>query len=303
MKNGIVELDFLRIVSLDSAFQVSQQTVSIVERFGKFVKIADAGINFKIPFIDQIVTTQSLRIQQLDVRVSTKTKDNVFVDIVVSTQYKILNDKSQIYKSYYELEDVQEQINSYLFDVVRAEVPKMKLDEVFEKKDEIANAIKTELSEAIDGFGYEIVKTLVTDIDVDERIVTAMNEIVASEREKFAAIEKAEAEKILMVKRAEAESESKKLQGEGIANQRIAIINGFKESLDKMQGIEGVESTEILNLILITQYFDTLKDVASSESNTIMLPNSPSGFNDISSQIREAIISGDLVSKSRNIHS
>lgn len=299
MANGIIKFDLLRVLTLDCAFQVSQQTVSIVERFGKFVKIADAGINFKIPFVDQLVTTQSLRIQQLDVRVSTKTKDNVFVVIVVSTQYKILNDKAQIYKSFYELEDVKEQINSYLFDVVRAEVPKMKLDEVFEKKDEIANAIKTELSEAIDGFGYEIVKTLVTDIDVDERIVHAMNEIVASEREKFAAIEKAEAEKILMVKRAEAESESKKLQGEGIANQRIAIINGFKESIDKMKGIDGVESTEILNLILITQYFDTLKEVASSESNTIMLPNSPAGFNDISAQIREAVISGNLVTKDK----
>jgi regulator of protease activity HflC (stomatin/prohibitin superfamily) len=297
MLNGVIQFDFLRLISLDSAFQVSQQTVNIVERFGKFVKIADAGINFKIPFIDQIVTTQSLRIQQLDVRVSTKTKDNVFVDVVVSAQYRILNDKNQIYKSYYELEDVQEQINSYLFDVVRAEVPKMKLDEVFEKKDEIANAIKIELGEAIDGFGYEIVKTLVTDIDVDERIIQAMNEIVASEREKLAAIEKAEAEKILMVKRAEAEAESKKLQGQGIANQRIAIIDGFKESIDKMKEIDGIKSNEVLNLILITQYFDTLKDVASSDSNTIMMPNSPSNFNDIGNQIREAIISGNIISK------
>jgi len=297
MLNGVNSFDFLRVISLDSAFQVSQQTVSIVERFGKFVKTADAGINFKIPLIDQIVTTQSLRIQQLDVRVSTKTKDNVFVDVVVSAQYRILNDKTQIYKSYYELEDVQEQINSYLFDVVRAEVPKMKLDEVFEKKDEIANAIKVELGEAIDGFGYEIVKTLVTDIDVDERIIQAMNEIVASEREKLAAIEKAEAEKILMVKRAEAEAQSKKLQGEGIANQRIAIVDGFKESIDKMKEIEGIQSSEVLNLILITQYFDTLKDVAASESNTIMVPNSPSNFNDIGNQIREAIISGNIISK------
>ncbi len=291
-----INFDILRLLTFDLAFQVSQQTVSIIERFGKFVKVADPGINLKIPFIDQIVTTQSLRIQQLDVRVSTKTKDNVFVDVVVSAQYRILNDKAQIYKSYYELEDVQEQINSYLFDVVRAEVPKMKLDEVFEKKDEIANAIKLELSEAIDGFGYEIVKTLVTDIEVDNRIIEAMNEIVASEREKFAAIEKAEAEKILMVKKAEAEAESKKLQGQGIADQRIAIINGFKESIGTMQEIEGVKSNEILNLILITQYFDTLKEVAASESNTIMMPNSPSGFNDIASQIREAIISANVVS-------
>jgi len=295
--HGAIKFDILRVLSLDSAFQVSQQTVNIIERFGKFVKIADSGINFKIPFVDQIVKTQSLRIQQLDVRVSTKTKDNVFVDVVVSAQYRIQNNKEQIYKSYYELEDVQEQINSYLFDVVRAEVPKMKLDEVFEKKDEIANAIKIELSEAIEGFGYIIVKTLVTDIDVDERIIQAMNEIVASEREKLAAIEKAEAEKILMVKRAEAEAESKKLQGQGIANQRIAIIDGFKESIDKMKEIDGIKSNEVLNLILITQYFDTLKDVAASDSNTIMMPNSPSNFNDIGSQIRESIVSANIISK------
>lgn len=296
MLNGVIQFDILRLLTLDTAFQVSQQTVSIVERFGKFVKLAHPGINFKIPFIDQIVKTQSLRIQQLDVRVSTKTKDNVFVDVVVSAQYRIKDDEDQIYKSYYELEDVHEQINSYLFDVVRAEVPKMKLDEVFEKKDEIANAIKVELSDAIEGFGYIIVKTLVTDIEVDERIIRAMNEIVASEREKLAAKEKGKAEKILMVKRAEAEAESKKLQGQGIANQRIAIINGFKESVDKMNEVRDIKPSEVLNLILITQYFDTLKEVAASESNTIMMPNNPSSYNHISEQIREAIISGNIIS-------
>lgn len=296
MKKGIEQSNILRLISLDSAFQVSQNTVSIVERFGKFVKVGNSGINFKIPLIDQIVATQSLRIQQLDVRVSTKTKDNVFVDVVVSAQYRIEDNDDKIYKSYYELEDVEKQINSYLFDVVRAEIPKMKLDEVFEKKDEIAIAIKAELSEAIGGFGYEIIKTLVTDIDVDKRIVQSMNEIVASEREKLAAVEKAEAAKILMVKEAEAQAESKKLQGEGIANQRKAIVNGFKESIEDMQEIKGIDSKEVLNLVLLTQYFDTLKDVAQSESNTIMLPSSPSGFTDMSSQIREAVVSGNLVS-------
>lgn len=296
LKKGITEgVDILRILSLDTAFQVSQNTVKIVERFGRFTKIGSAGINFKIPLIDQIVITQSLRIQQLDVKVSTKTKDNVFVDIVVSAQYRIEDNKDKIYKSYYELEDVEGQINSYLFDVVRAEIPKMKLDEVFEKKDEIAIAIKKELSEAIGGFGYEIIKTLVTDIDVDARIVQAMNEIVASEREKLAAVEKAEAAKILMVKEAEAQAESKKLQGEGIANQRKAIVSGFKESIEDMKQVGDIETSEVLNLVLITQYFDTLKEVAQSDSNTIMLPSSPSGYSDVAAQIREAIISGNIV--------
>ena len=301
MLRGTFDFDVLRLLTFGAAFQVSQQTAGIIERFGKFLKIAKSGINFKIPFIDQISKVQSLRIQQLDVRVSTKTKDNVFVDIVVSTQYRVQNDEDQIYKSYYELEDVREQIKSYLFDVVRAEVPKMKLDEVFEKKDEIADAIKVELSEAISGFGYLIVKTLVTDIQVDERIIHAMNEIVASEREKLAAMEKGEAEKILRVKKAEAEAESKKLQGQGIANQRIAIINGFKESVAKMNEISGIKSSEVLNLILITQYFDTLKDVAASESNTIMMPNNPASFNTISEQIREAIISGNIISAENKV--
>ena len=289
----------LQTMTFGFAYIVSQQEVAIIERFGKFKKLSRAGLHFKIPLVDDIAEIISLRLQQLDVRVSTKTKDNVFVDILISAQYKVTDENNQIYKAFYELEDVKEQIRSYLFDVVRAEVPKMTLDEVFEKKDEIAKAIKNELDDAIKQFGYNIEKTLVTDIDVDEKIVNAMNDIVASQREKLAAIEKAEAQKVLMVKQAEAEAESKKLQGEGIANQRKAIINGFKESIDEMREIEGIDSNAVLNLILITQYFDTLKDVASSESNTIMLPNNPSAYNDIASQIREAIISANLV-KTKN---
>ena len=285
----------LQTMTFGFAYIVSQQEVAIIERFGKFKKLSRAGLHFKIPLVDDIAEIISLRLQQLDVRVSTKTKDNVFVDILISAQYKVTDENNQIYKAFYELEDVKEQIRSYLFDVVRAEVPKMTLDEVFEKKDEIAKAIKNELDDAIKQFGYNIEKTLVTDIDVDEKIVNAMNDIVASQRDKLAAIEKAEAQKVLMVKQAEAEAESKKLQGEGIANQRKAIINGFKESIDEMREIEGIDSNAVLNLILITQYFDTLKDVASSESNTIMLPNNPSAYNDIASQIREAIISANLV--------
>jgi regulator of protease activity HflC (stomatin/prohibitin superfamily) len=289
----------LQTITLGLAYVISQQDVAIIERFGKFKRLSRAGLHFKIPLVDDIAEIISLRLQQLDVRVSTKTKDNVFVDILISAQYKVTDTNEQIYKAFYELEDVEEQIRSYLFDVVRAEVPKMTLDEVFEKKDEIAKAIKNELDDAIKQFGYNIEKTLVTDIDVDEKIVNAMNDIVASQREKLAAIEKAEAQKVLMVKQAEAEAESKKLQGEGIANQRKAIINGFKESIDEMREIEGIDSNAVLNLILITQYFDTLKDVASSESNTIMLPNTPSAYNDIANQIREAIISANLVNKNK----
>ena len=277
-----------------SIFIVPQNTAAIVERFGRFLKVAKPGLHFKIPIIDKIAKRESLRIQELIEEVDSKTKDNVFVSINISAQYKIPNDEEMIYKAYYELQNPREQISSYLFDVVRAEIPKMTLDEVFEKKDDIAKAVKKELSETIQSFGYEIVKALVTDIKVDERIIQAMNDIVASEREKLAAKEKAEAERILMVKKAEAEAESKKLQGEGIANQRKAIINGFKESVEDMTEIKGIETKDILDLILITQYFDTLKDMASSESNTIMIP-ATSSFNSIASQIREGIISGNIV--------
>lgn len=296
MKKGFIQIDWLRIFSLDSLFQVSQQTSAIVERFGNFVKTGRPGINIKIPLIDQIAYVQTLRIQQLDVKVGTKTKDNVFVDIVASVQYRVEENPQKIYDSFYKLENVVAQVNSYVFDVIRAEIPKMKLDEVFEKKDEIARAIKKELSAAIEEFGYEIVKTLVTDIDVDARIMTAMNEIVASEREKMAAIEKGEAEKIRMIKRAEAEAESKHLQGQGIANQRKAIMEGYRESIEAFQRTTKMESPqEVMNLVLMTQYFDTLKDVAQADSNTILMPHTPSMLSDIYEQIRNAMATGTMI--------
>jgi regulator of protease activity HflC (stomatin/prohibitin superfamily) len=296
MKKGI-ELDVLEKLSLGLMYQVSQNTAYIIERFGKYNKVSSAGLNFKIPFVDQIVKKRSLRIQQLDVRVSTKTKDNVFVDIVASVQYKVNNNKDSIYNSYYELENEEEQINSYVFDAVRSKIPDMDLDDVFNKKDEIAANIAEDLEETIQKFGFTLIKTLITDIDVEDRIVNAMNEIVASAREKEAAKEKAEAEKILMVKKAEAEAESKELQGKGIANQRKAIIEGFKQNVQNLSDINGVKPEEVLQLILITQYFDTLKDVSTGESNTIMLPASPSGFTDIADQMRNAMISADAVKK------
>jgi len=292
IKNSLTNL-IVKIISLDSAFLVPQNEVGIVERFGKFKKIARAGLNFKLPFIDS-VSYQTLRIQQLDVDVSTKTKDNVFCTIQVSVQYRVEDDDEKIYKSVYELENAREQITSYVFNVVRSEVPKLSIDEIFNEKGKIARAIKEGVGEAIESFGYKIIQTLVTDIQVDERIIKAMNDIVASEREKRAAIEKAEAKKILMIKEAEAEAEAKKLQGQGIANQRIEIIKGFAQSINELKDTN-ISEEEILRFVLLTQYFDTLKDVASSESNTIMLPGSPRGFSDISEEIREAIISANLI--------
>jgi len=274
---------------------VDQQTVAVIERLGKFKKLSKPGFDFKLPIFDQVVGRLSMRLKQLNVDVETKTKDNVFVRIVVSVQYQVNIDK--IYEAFYKLTTPDSQINSFIFDVVRAEVPKLTLDEAFVNKDNIAIAIRDELSQIMSEFGYDIVKALVTDVDPDEKVKAAMNEINQQERLKVAAEQKGEAEKILRVKQAEAEAESMRLQGEGFAAQRKAILEGLKASLQDFQAdIEGASIQEILNLVLSIQYYDTLKEVgARSNSNTIMIPHS----NDVVSSFREAIASGNLLSKSK----
>jgi regulator of protease activity HflC (stomatin/prohibitin superfamily) len=280
---------------------VTQQTAAVVERFGKFNKIASAGLGFKIPVIDRISGRISLRVRQLDVRVETKTKDNVFVFVVVSVQYFVIPDKIQ--DAFYKLQNTEAQITSYVYDVVRARVPSIILDDVFETKDDIAQAVKLELEQIMDDFGYGIVKTLVTDIDPDANVKLSMNKINAAQRMRVAAVEEAEADKIRVVKAAEAEAESKALSGKGIADQRTAIVNGLKESVTDFQSdVQGTSPHDVMNLVLMTQYFDTLKDVGlASNSNTIMIPHSPSGMNDISAQLRDAMIQANEVSKKAGV--
>lgn len=289
---------FIVIILATGLFTVNQQTAAIVERFGKFNKISSAGLNFKIPIIDRIAGRLSLRVRQLDVRVETKTKDNVFVFVIVSVQYFVIPDK--IVDAFYKLQNTEAQITSYVYDVVRARVPAITLDNVFETKDDIAQAVKTELEQIMDDFGYGIVKTLVTDIDPDANVKVSMNKINAAQRLRVAAVEEAEADKIRVVKAAEAEAESKALSGKGIADQRTAIVNGLRESVtDFKNSVDGTSSHDVMNLVLMTQYFDTLKDVGlGSNSNTIMIPHSPSGMNDISDQLRNAMITANEVSKS-----
>ncbi len=273
-----------------SVFIVEQQSVKIVQRFGKFVRIASPGLNFKIPVIDQIAGNLSLRVNQLDVKVETKTEDNVFLHVLVSVQFYVAADR--VYEAFYKLEDPARQITSFVFDVVRAKVPKIKLDDVFEKKDDIANAVKEELEQVMSDFGYGIVKTLVTDIDPDAKVKLAMNEINAAQRMRVAANEKGEADRILKVKAAEAEAESKALQGKGMADQRKAIIQGLKESVtDFKESLPNTTEQDVLNLILMTQYFDTIKDLgSSSNNNTIMIPHSPGAVGDILQQITSSIM-------------
>jgi regulator of protease activity HflC (stomatin/prohibitin superfamily) len=282
---------------LTGFFTVKQQTAAIVERFGKFKRIAGAGLNFKVPLIDKVAGRISLRVQQLDVRVETKTKDNVFVNVIVSVQFFVIPEK--VVDAFYKLQNAEAQITSYVYDVVRARVPNIILDDVFETKDDIAQAVKLELEQIMDDFGYGILKALVTDIDPDAKVKSSMNEINAAQRLRVAAVEQAEADKIRVVKAAEAEAESKALQGKGIADQRTAIVNGLQESVSAFKSnVDGTSAQDVMNLVLMTQYFDTLKDVGlSSNSNTILIPHSPSGMNDISEQLRDAMITANEVSK------
>ncbi len=280
-------------------FIVQQQTVAVVQRLGKFDRLAEAGLHIRVPFIEKVAGTVNLRVQQLDVEVETKTRDNVFVRVIVSVQYFVLAEK--VYDAFYKLDDPVNQIKAFVFDVVRARVPKIRLDDVFEKKDEIAGAVKAELSQVMDDFGYGIVKTLVTDIDPDAKVKEAMNEINAAQRMRAAATEKGEAEKIMQVKAAEADAEAKALSGKGVADQRQAIVEGLRESVDEFQRtVPGTSPQDVMNLILMTQYFDMLKDIGqSSKTNTILLPHSPGHVGDISSQLRDAIITGNEAASRR----
>ena len=264
---------FALVFLLSTFFTVRQQTAVSIERFGKFESIRHSGLQMKIPIIDKVAARISLKIQQLDVIVETKTLDDVFVKIKVSVQFVVIKEK--VYDAIYKLEYPHDQITSYVFDVVRAEVPKMKLDDVFVKKDDIAIAVKREVQESMETYGYNIIKTLVTDIDPDAQVKAAMNRINAAEREKVAAQYEGDAQRILIVEKAKAEAESKRLQGQGIADQRREIARGLVESVDVLQKV-GVSSQEASALIVVTQHYDTLQAVGQqTKSNLILLPNSP----------------------------
>ena len=291
---GIGSIVFIVILSLFAAlFTVKQQTAVIIERFGKFLGIRQSGLHFKIPFVDRIAGRMSLKIQQLDVLIETKTKDDVFVRLKVSVQFKVI--KLKVYDAFYKLDFAHDQITSYVFDVVRAEVPKMKLDGVFVKKDDIAIAVKTELNEAMMDYGYDIIKTLVTDIDPDSQVKEAMNRINASEREKIAAQFEGDAARILIVEKAKAEAESKRLQGQGIADQRREIARGLEESVEVLNKV-GINSQEASALIVVTQHYDTLQSIGQeTNSNLILLPNSPqSGSNMLNDMVASFTASNQI---------
>lgn len=278
---GVIAL----LLIFKSVIMVTEQTAYVIERFGKFQRIAHSGLGFIIPFIDRKAGVVNLRVQQLDVSIETKTHDDVFVNLQVSVQYQVV--RQAVREAYYSLDNPKNQIAAYVFDDVRAEVPKLELDDVFAKKDDIAIAVQKNIASSMDQYGYNIIRALITDIDPDAKVKESMNHINAAKRGREAALEEAEAKKIRIVKEAEAEAESKRLSGEGIARQRLEIVRGFKESVeDFKKSLDNVTHEEIMQFVLMTQYFDTIKDIgANSKNSSILMPHSPGGMKDFQDQI------------------
>jgi regulator of protease activity HflC (stomatin/prohibitin superfamily) len=289
----VIAIFFLLIIVLGSFFTVSTAQVAVITRFGKFRRVAEPGLNWKWPIIDKVAGKVSLRVNQIDLTMETKTKDNVFVTIPISVQNRVRPEK--IYDAFYKLSNPMEQIQSYVEQVILGHVPGMTLDEVFASQSGIATAVKQELDADMAAFGFEIVNVLVTDIVPDAKVKSAMNDINAAQREQVAANARGEAEKILVVKKAEAEAESKALQGQGIANQRKAIIAGLQGSIDQFKKVvEDASTSEVMQLVMATQYFDTIKSIGENDkTNTLFLSHSPAAVRDISEQILQSMLTAD----------
>tara|TARA_B110000908_G_C10183040_1_gene416660 strand:+ start:84 stop:1004 length:921 start_codon:yes stop_codon:yes gene_type:complete len=304
MEESIVTILYIFIAALilkGALYMVKQKNAVIIERLGKFNRVSKAGLHVKIPLIDSIAGNVNLRVRELPVEVETKTKDDVFVKIVVSVQFFVIDTVDGIRDSFYELNNPEQQIQSYVFDSIRSEVPLMELDDVFAQKEKIAIAIKNELSDTMKQFGFDFIKALVTDIDPDAKVKQSMNEINAAKRMKEAAREEAAAGKIRVVAAAEADSESKRLAGEGIAKQRIAIANGLKESVEevKLAMEDHVTSQDVMNMLFMTQHYETISKLSENNTSTIFMPYSPDNVGDLQMQIQSSLIAVDGMKKSK----
>ena len=288
----LLALIFLAVV-FGSFFTVNTAEVAVITRFGKFRRVAEPGLNWKWPVIDRVAGKISLRVNQINLTMETKTKDNVFVTIPISVQNRVRPEK--IYDAFYKLSNPIEQIQSYVEQVILGHVPGMTLDEVFASQSSIATAVKQELDADMAAFGFEIVNVLVTDIVPDAKVKSAMNDINAAQREQVAANARGEAEKILVVKKAEAEAESKALQGKGIANQRKAIIEGLQGSIDQFKkAVEDATTSQVMQLVMVTKYFDTIKSIGESDkTNTLFLSHAPAAVRDISDQILQSMLTAE----------
>ena len=298
---GVVILVILAIIVLvaiaSGLFTVQQQTRAIVERFGKFHKVAGPGLNLKIPIFDRVAGRVTHRVRELEITVESKTKDDVFVDLLIAVQFFVREADEAVKLSYYKLTNPQQQISSYVFDTVRALVPEMPVDHVFSEKDKIAAAVKERLAEIMEQFGYTIMQSLVNDIQPDAEVKKAMNKVNASARLKEAAKNEAEAKKIRTIAAAEAEARAKELQGVGIARQRLAIARGLKESVGACSEA-GISATEATNMVLLTQHYDTVHAVGTQSKATIMMvPYTPAGMSNVGDQIMQALLATDEVTK------
>ncbi len=284
-------LIFVLITVLKTLYTVRTATAAVVERFGKFNRIERPGLHFLVPYCERVYMVD-LQVKQAQFSVETKTKDNVFVQIPVSVQYQVLDDK--IYDAFYRLSSPQKQIESFVFNSILGHVPKLSLDETFEQQSGISVAVKTELDTIMSGFGFNILTALVTDIIPDVKVKTAMNDINAAQRAQVAAQARGEADKILKVKQAEAEAESKALQGKGIAAERQAIIDGLRSSIEHFrEAVPGATAEDVMALVLLTQYFDTMRDIGTKGgSSTLFLPNNPGAANDFQAQILAGLRGG-----------
>ena len=285
---GVLVLLALGIVA-SMLYVVRQQTVVIIERLGKYYTTASSGIHIRLPFgIDKIAARIQLRLLQSEIVVETKTKDNVFVTLNVATQYRV--SEQNVIDAYYKLMRPEAQIKSYIEDALRSSVPKLTLDELFEKKDEIALEVQHQVAEEMSTYGYVIVKTLITKVEPDAEVKQSMNEINAAQRKRVAAQELAEADKIKIVTAAEAEAEKDRLHGVGIAQQRKAIVDGLAESIAELNATSvGMNEEQIMSILLTNQYLDTLNTFAIKGNQTIFLPNHPEGVEDIRAQILSAL--------------
>ena len=275
-------------------YVVRQQTYAVIERWGRFVRTVGPGIHLKVPIMDRVAGRVSVRVQELNVKINTKTNDNVFVDLLIAVQY-FVDGEEKVWDAFYKLTDPKQQMESWVFDNVRAKVPTMSLDSVFENKDEIAKEIEDSLGVRLSEYGYRLVRALVNDIQPDRGVADAMNEINKQQRLRVAAEFEGEAKKIIVIKGAEADARSKELSGEGIAKQRIAIVAGLRESVKDASDALGVDPESVMTLVLMTQYYDMLTDVGrNSRTNTIMLPHSPGAVNDLRQQIISASETGKV---------
>ena len=294
---AVIVIFFILSIVLGSFFTVETSQVAVVQRLGKFARVAGPGLNWKTPWLEVVVARMSLKVQQFDVKVETKTQDNVFVQIPVSIQFKVMPEAVEA--AFYKLSDPVKQIESMVYNVVLGHVPKMKLDDAFLNQADIAKDLRDSLDASMKEYGYSIVKVLISDIVPDSKVKDAMNDINAAQREREATVSRAETNKMLLVKQAEAEAESKRLQGEGIANQRKAIIAGLKDSVeDFAKTVPGSTPQDVMQLVLMTQYFDTLKDIAANDhTNTVLIPHTPNSLSDLFTQIRNAIVTGTELTK------